>query len=229
MSINVYLKGEEVRELKDFVQKTEIEYCIPGVKLWYEKGRWYTRLNDLSEPVPPVLADIVEEISFHGKIPFYVSREAGIYRYNTAEAEVDLNKSSDDEWNEVRINAKKMEDLRELFRRIKIGSIRPEPGESYGGEQRGLSRVELDVELKRKQAVIEVICYFLDSLKLERFPFCTKMRVVRRLNNLFYIDENGKSQPKRRIVFSTGPFRFPHPEEEDQSLLHQKRSGAKTK
>ena len=227
MSINVYLKGEEVRELKDFVQKTEIEYCIPGVKLWYEKGRWYTRLNDLSEPVPPVLADIVEEISFHGKIPFYVSREAGIYRYNTAEAEVDLNKSSDDEWNEVRINAKKMEDLRELFRRIKIGSIRPEPGESYGGEQRGLSRVELDVELKRFREGTKAINYFIAKLCREKFPFCTKKWVVWRLRDLFYIDDNGKSWPKRRIV-PLGIGSLMHEESEDRSLLHQKRSGAET-
>lgn len=203
MSINVYLKGEEVTKLDGFTKETKTTRAsIPNIEFWNEKGRWHIRLYDLSEPVPPMLANIVDEISFHGKIPFYVKREAGIYCHNTAKAEVDFN-DGDEKWNKVFITAKNMEDLREVFRMIKIGSIRPE--QSYGGEQTGLSRAELETEKERSDDVEMAINCFFMILYREKFPFCTKKGLIKRFYDFFDFDVDRadfgemKLRPKKKI------------------------------
>jgi len=160
MAINVYLKGDEVKNVEGFVTKTRKqngqewnEYTLPGVNLWHDKGRWHTMLHEPTEPVPVAVANIVEEISFHEWTALEPHREAGIYRHESAEAEVEPDMIGGKMKLKIRIKAKKMEDLRELYRRIRVGSIRPE--QSYEGPQDGLSRNQLETALDRTNEELE--------------------------------------------------------------------------
>lgn len=161
MSINVYLKDEEVRKVKGFevIKHKEKdgsswkEYRLPGIYLSYEKGRWHIILHYPIEPIPSLVSDIVEGISFRDWIPLIPKREAGIYHYKSAEAEVEMSKIGGTKKYHVHIKAKEMKDVLELFRRIRAGSIRPD--ESYEGEQSGMSRKELEAQLKEAKESTE--------------------------------------------------------------------------
>ena len=208
MSINVYLKGEEVKKIQGFHEKTKghrgqewTEYYLPGVKLHQDKGRWYTTLLYDTDKIPSVILDIVEEISLLETIPRFPARESGFYHLESAKGEV----RNHDQHKSVYLISQNMEDLRELFRRIQIGSIRPE--ESYEGEQSGLSRSELEAELAREKkysaelaeginnqcaeilesqkkivagslALKREITIFKNRIEKERWPFCTKKRIA---------------------------------------------------
>ena len=198
MSINVYLKGDEVRKLEGFTTKKRQggkpvqewdEHELSGVKLSHDKGRWYIMLHEPTEPVPATVVDIVEEISFYEWISLRPSREAGIYRHESAEAEVEPDKIGGDNRLKIRIRAKKMEDLLELYRKIRTGSIRPE--QSYEGQQGGMSRAELEAELERMQRdadrALEILKANLRTLyrELENgWPFCTKVTVRDKIDRI---------------------------------------------
>jgi hypothetical protein len=75
MSVNLYLKGDEVRKIEGFETRKRRErerdrdrewneYYLPGVSLYHEKGRWFTTLSELTEPIPAVVGDLVEESHF---------------------------------------------------------------------------------------------------------------------------------------------------------------------
>lgn len=169
MSIRVYLRGDEVQKLPGFTTKPRRdhgqewnEYELPGLKLSHDNGRWHIPLSEPTEPVPAAVADIVEEISFYGQIPLFPRRERGIYRHESAEAEVESTGYKDGRIG-VRIQAKNMEDLLHLYRKIKDGSIRPE--QSFEGQQGGLSHAELEAELERTRQGANST---LESMELEK-------------------------------------------------------------
>lgn len=148
-SVRVYLKGdEEVRGLKGFVERykkesgRDKECCLPGgIELCNKKGRWYVEL-DLTDPIPAAIVDIVDKITLKEFISFRTKREEGVYSYESAEGTISGSPS------EIYIyKAKKMEDVFELYHKIRVGSIRPD--ESYEGQQGGMSRAELEAELER--------------------------------------------------------------------------------
>lgn len=170
MSINVYLKGDEVQKIAGFTAKSRrtqdnewTEYRIPGVKLYHGRGRWYTTLYEPTEPIPAAVADIVDEITFQGWIQFHTSRESGIYSHESAEAEVDLNKTAENNLAKVQIRAKKIVDLLELYHKIRAGSIRPE--QSYEVQQSGMSRAELEKELDHANRDLEILKTELEQMK----------------------------------------------------------------
>ena len=154
MSVNVYLVGEKVREMSEFKivggKKKDggswKQFTLSGINLSYDKGRFYICLDQPTEKISSLLADIVDEVSFWEWFPSDPAREVGIYNHKSAEAEVESPRENSVR---VRIIAKKMEDLLELYRKIRIGSIRPT--KSYEGEQDGMSKVQLEKELKRLQ------------------------------------------------------------------------------
>lgn len=145
-TINVYLRGN-MSDLEGFVpdkRHSTIGYC-QGFSFYLQNGRWYFTLSDPSDKIPAFLLDCVEEISLYEALSREIRRESGIYLCGTAEAEL----ASCDERgrsSRVRIRGKSMEDVRELLRRIKTGSIRPD--ESYEAKQAGMSRAELEKELE---------------------------------------------------------------------------------
>ncbi|QQG46452.1 MAG: hypothetical protein HYY55_01230 [Candidatus Niyogibacteria bacterium] len=193
MSVNVYLKGNKVQELEGFTTRKRWggkppqewdEHEISGVKLLRDKGRWYISLGKLTDPIPEAVTDIVDEVSLHEYAD--TQREIGIYRHKSAEAEVDKSGGG----RMIRIRAKRMEDLLELYRKIRVGSIRPE--QSYEGQQGGMSRAELEAELGRMQSGtrnLEGLKVDLDELCLELkngWPFCAKATArekIRRILN----------------------------------------------
>lgn len=174
MSVNVYLKGDEVMGLEGFDSTRK---SLPGnIVLFQEKGRWYFTLSDPSEPIPATVAGIVEEISLHAQVPCYDKREAGIYRFESAEAEIEQGQISGRYWLQVRIKAKKMEDLRALLHMIRAGSIRSEV--SYENQQVGTSRAELEAKLA--EATLERMQQTdsaLESLKADLRTLCRQLEV----------------------------------------------------
>ena len=142
MSIKVYLTGNAVESIEGFTTKSRQsndsdkewnEYELPGIKLCHEKGRWHLRLHELTDPIPELVVDIVDEISFYESIPTYPERVAGIYRHESAVAEIIPEAIRSDSYIRMRIVSKNMDDLRELYLKIRVGSILPE--ESYEEQQ----------------------------------------------------------------------------------------------
>lgn len=193
MSINVFLT-DGVMKLEGFTTtprtergQTWQEYSLPGVKLFRDKGRFYTMLSEPTDPVPPVVAGVVDEISYYERLPGRPNREAGLYRCGTAEAEVESDTISGVPQKSVHIKAKNMGDACTLIRKIKTGSIRPD--ESYEGQQSGLSRATLEQELERLgeelsglrevEATRNTLLLFATNLSQEKWPFCSKKRVAR--------------------------------------------------
>jgi len=138
MSINVYLK-DGVEQLEGFQTKKRKskdgqqwnEYYLPGLKVSRDKGRWYFYLYELTDPIAPVVKDLVDEISFYDRIPRRPERAIGIYKHEDAEAELD--RSGEAVSYGLRIRGKSMKNMLELYRRIRAGKITPR--ESWDAEQ----------------------------------------------------------------------------------------------
>jgi len=165
MSVNVYLKGEKVKDLEGFEvvewrskegEKGE-RYRLPGrIDLSYSNGRWSIYLSELEDKIPSIIADIVEEISFQDWLSeSQAVRESGFYRHKSAEAELIIRQSK----MRVHIRGKQKKDLLELLRKIKAGSIRPY--ESHEGKQDGLSHKELEEKIisleEEKKQMLKII------------------------------------------------------------------------
>ena len=138
MSINVYLK-DGVEQLEEFQTKERKskdeqqwnEYYLPGLQVSRDKGRWYFYLHELTDPIPPIVRDLVDEISFYDRIPRRPERAIGIYKHDDAEAELD--RSGEAVSYGLRIRGKSMGNMLELYRRIRAGKITPM--ESWDTEQ----------------------------------------------------------------------------------------------
>lgn len=121
-------------------------------------------------------------------------RETGIYRHDGAEAEVEINNSGKAPAYFVKMTGKKMESCKELFRRIKTGTIRPE--ESYEGRQQGKSRVELEDELTQTKSSLDLSKADLsiaqdrvrearrlaETLSRAKWPWCRNQTVAAKIN-----------------------------------------------
>ncbi|MDO8469583.1 MAG: hypothetical protein Q7S84_01000 [bacterium] len=166
---------------------------INDLTLYGSDGRLHASLGSENDEIPESLMEYVVGFSLHETVVKTGTREAGIYKHETAEAEVEFSQyDARRESYIVKITGEKMGDVRELFHKIKAGSVRPD--ESYEGEQLGLSRKELEVVLERVTAELEQITAQQDSLaKLARndnalrvlalelrsgFPFCKKESVA---------------------------------------------------
>ena len=154
MSVNVYFT-DEVKKLDGFTKKpykdnSGDEMKIDGMHLFSDKARLYAMLGDENSVVPEKLQPCVESFTLYESIPQVAHRETGIYRHESAEAEVEwedgYGKNGKPKY-KVQIVGKKIEDMRDLLRKIKTGTIRPE--ESYEGQQLGMSRSELEAQWKR--------------------------------------------------------------------------------
>jgi hypothetical protein len=77
--------------------------------------------------------------------PGFPFREQGVYTLGTAEAVLDQAKVSGNY--ELRIQAQTIEDLENIYRAIRTGSIRPEPERSFEADQGGKSVEKLEQEL----------------------------------------------------------------------------------
>ncbi|MBU2503586.1 MAG: hypothetical protein KJ879_00840 [Nanoarchaeota archaeon] len=137
MSVNVYLKSEEVKEKPGFEDHENVVFSISEIKLWNSDGRWHIMLKRLEDPIPPSIADIVEEITFLKEFSLNPIRKMGIYSYGSARAEVDMvfGKKIGPRF-QVFITAKKKEDLQELYEMIRAGSVFPDKNKNYESQQK---------------------------------------------------------------------------------------------
>ena len=152
MSINVNLKPE-IEDREDFTatkrsDKGQIwyDYFLPGIKIYREKGRFHMILHNLTESVPEILENLVEEISCYEQFPSTPRRTVGVYQYESAKAVLD--KYSDRL--EVRITGKTIEDVRDIYYRIRAGKI--VPTERWDEEQE-ICIVEKEEVLPEKEEV----------------------------------------------------------------------------
>jgi hypothetical protein len=197
MSINVYLRGEEVRKLADFkvCPRTEKgqsweEYKLPGIDyLRRDKGRWLLNLSDPTDPVPAIIADIVDEISLYENFAQVSARETGVYRYRSAEGTLEVNQHDRKAGYQVKILGKKMEDIRTLLRLIKTGAIRPE--ESYEGPQSGRPKRDLELQLAH---VTELLTKAQDELRSANRKVELAQHVLGRISNFVNKEIAGSRQ-----------------------------------
>jgi len=123
-----------------------------GFHFYFNNGRWRIELGSCNNPLPDWLAPIVEEISLFECLALETKREAGVYRHESAEAEVGSYRDGRREITRIRIQAKNMDDTRALLHKIKAGTIRPD--ESYEGQQTGMSRQELEAKVAEYQELL---------------------------------------------------------------------------
>lgn len=152
MSLNVYFT-QEIQKLRDFTVESykdgSTKRSIDGLFLHNEYGRLYAFMNENSVLLlPGHIKDCIEEVSFYETIPQMAKRVAGIYRHKSAEGELEPDYSKHVVY-KVKIKGRNMEDVCELLQMIKVGSIRPEPEDSYENTQTTVcSRAQLEAELK---------------------------------------------------------------------------------
>jgi len=115
---------------------------------------YFPNCDERTEPIPALVAGIVEEISLHELFPLEPKREAGIYLHGSARAEVEPKFINGRMQNRICVTAKEMKDLQEVYEGIRVGSIR-RPDKSYEGEQDGMSRKELEAQLKEARESVE--------------------------------------------------------------------------
>lgn len=128
--------------------------------------------------VPNVLTenDLVEEFSLFSDFERLSYRERGLYKYQSASAELEVvSFGARDKEYRAHIKAKNMDDLLDLLRMIKEGSI--PPSQSYDGQQvkKGDETINLIPELQG----------FSKSLKETRgTSFSSKKETARRVDEL---------------------------------------------
>ncbi len=154
MSINLYLDNK-LKELDGFKSAPYSkapgnEMSYNGMHVFNDNGRLYIMCGENSL-IPDELKDLVEEVTWHDSIPQMGYREAGVYRHETAECELVPSDSGGAKREKLvyglKLKAKNLEDIKILLHKVKTGTIRPE--ESYEGKQTGMSREQLEQELKR--------------------------------------------------------------------------------
>ncbi|MBP9771359.1 MAG: hypothetical protein KBD16_00325 [Candidatus Pacebacteria bacterium] len=152
--MNVYLKVDETLECEHFSKaqergasgQTNFTFFLHGQYIFREKGPWYLVWTE-TEPIPDWLEPLIDKVSLYVAFPFASHRETGVYRHETAKAELDTRPASRGQREyRVEIRGTKVADVFELLRRIRIGTIRPE--QSFEGPQGGLSRQELEERLQ---------------------------------------------------------------------------------
>jgi hypothetical protein len=179
--VRIYVDADEVAKIPGLIK--EDDRWITPLKtsiFWYD-GRYYATVEDSGSFVPDDIMSMVNGVSYYGSFPCKHTRESGIYKLDTAMARVECITSI---MGVIVINfkmtAKTIEDLDALYRKIRVGSIRPNPEDSFDGPQDGISREQLEAEHKAE---------------------------IRRLHGHFRgiaerLDEGFFWSPKRRLILS---------------------------
>lgn len=184
MALRVYLSKEGTKRIKETpgFYKTGRDGCeqwhIPGIiTLAYENGLCFLTLDEVSDLIPSVIVDFIEEITvkeYHRAS----KRESGIYRHETAEAEVVMDSSGMSV--SIFIRGKSREDVLYLLKKIKTGVICPE--ESYEAPQDGMSYKEIRTKLTELEYINNDLCSKLEHINNDLY---SKGRtVIHRLKNI---------------------------------------------
>lgn len=91
--------------------------------IYRRDGKWCYVLSELTATIPPLVRNIVDEISLCDSIPSCPSRIRGIYQYEDVEATLDWCNNRNDYW--LTMRGKNMENMYKLYRMIRAGKIAP--------------------------------------------------------------------------------------------------------
>ena len=133
MSINIYLDFNKLKNHKETEKHPGKQgppvLRIGGSIVSYEKGKHYIVSHEIEEDIPALITEMIKEVSLYEIIPPQPKKTAGRYVNKDASAIVDIC----DRGYSIQIRGKRMEDVRELYRLIRSGKIRPK--ESWEEEQ----------------------------------------------------------------------------------------------
>lgn len=148
MSIRVYLK-KTISQAVGYRTGDigEGKYFVGSFRLWNDVGTLYFDLPSHNDNVAEFFAEYVEKLTLREIMFGGVKRETGIYQHKSAKAELSFDMLGGERITRIAIEAKKLEDLREILVRIQAGEIRPV--QSYEGPQDGMSAEEKAAELNR--------------------------------------------------------------------------------
>ena len=158
MSMNLYL-NRKIYNDKGFIKKEDSNgshlHSLHGIPIQDEKGILYV-VHPEEIPIPDELNEYITKVSLWTQMSAErATRETGIYKLGGSEADVQIVSESKGRVYTIKIVGEKFDSVYELLKKIRTGSIRPV--ESYEGKQCGLSRVELEEEMARKQLEIETL------------------------------------------------------------------------
>lgn len=143
--------NKDVTKTKGFIRTTFRDGSISELMRLERRGdRLILPFGEAETEVPPPLDWLVEEVSFMGDIPAVPHREYGVYRHESARAQVTKSRRR---CAKAYIVGKTIADVRELYHRILAGSIRPE--ESYEKPQTGKSRKEMEAAFAKFKELAE--------------------------------------------------------------------------
>lgn len=205
MSLRVYVDEKGIKNIMGTrgFYRTGLGGCeqwhIPGIiTLAYEKGCCFLTLNEVSDPIPPAIAEFVEKITIR-EYHQASKRESGIYRYKTAEAEVMMDSSGVSA--SIFIRGMSKEDALDLLKKIKTGTIRPD--ESYETPQDRISSKEICAKLTELEhinsdlrdqiaktskyafALRAGVKNYLFTLRESRLPIVFPQTVINKLESIF--------------------------------------------
>jgi len=104
-------------------------------------GRWYIQASDPGRYLKNEVLDSVTEVTLHTQLQRVPERISGIYKFNTAEAELDVKEGEPANGKILKIRGKNREDVCELYRLIRAGQIMPThnwEANQYGALAKGL-------------------------------------------------------------------------------------------
>lgn len=168
-----------VTETKGFIRTTFRDGSTSELMRLERRGdRRILPLGETETEVPPPLDWLVEEVSFMGDIPASPHREYGVYRHESARAQVTVSPGKPDA--KVHITGKTIADVRELYHKILAGSIRPD--ESYEAPQEGMSRNEMAEALLKFKELAERF----RRQDRRGWPFATKCGVADMIQEILH-------------------------------------------
>lgn len=206
MSVHLYLQ-DAVREHQEFESvpapfsdRCEPTVTLKGIRLYREQDQFYLPLNDENCDVPDGLENFIKKITFRDGIRQLSSRETGIYREGSAVGHLDLDEKKSTY--KIKISATSMDDIRNLLRKVRTGTIRPD--ESYEGAQVGKTRKQLEdevaqlqrecarakVELDRLKNAWKQVEDWVSKLNTRFWPFCSKNAIVKKIQGAKDKDAN---------------------------------------
>lgn len=204
MSLRVHLSEEGMKVVKNMPRFCMLgtrneEWFVPGIiTLAHERGSCFLTLNEVSDPIPPAIKDLIGFVTLR-EHHSASKRESGIYRYETAEAEVIMDSSGKSV--SIFIRGKSKEDALDLLKKIKTGTIRPE--ESYEAPQDGMSSGEIRAkltELERENSTLRSyittsnehasdlragVKKYISTLSDSRMPIVLSRKVIDKLESIF--------------------------------------------
>jgi len=158
--VRIYVDADKAAKIPGLIKEDDRWITPLKTSIFWCDGRYYATVEDSGSLVPDDIKSMVTGVSYYGSFPCKHTRESGIYKLDTATARVEcLSAMLGVIVINFKMTAKTMNDLDALYRKIRVGSIRPNPEDCFDGPQDGMSREQLEarhmIEKSRLEAEIE--------------------------------------------------------------------------